>query len=293
MAMPPRSRLSIAKNDIVKLFEESSKRVFARADLEQVLGDNRGFWRLAQTTNTHQFVEFLLKNSKMQRHKFDLPHRPTDRYSWGEVPTYEIVQSLRPTGYFTHLTAIYLHGLTEQIPKTIYLNYEQQASGGGGTLTQPALDRAFKSACRVSKNVTIFREQQICVVNGQNTGQLGVTNIETADGSELRVSDVERTLIDATVRPVYAGGMFQVAEAFATARDRVSINRLVAYLRKLNFTYPYHQAIGYLLQRTGLYSEAQLDMLRQFEMEFDFYLTHAMKEMDYAPNWRLFVPKGF
>ncbi len=59
------------------------------------------------------------------------------------------------------------------------------------------------------------------------------------------------------------------------------------------YTYPYHQAIGFYLERSGGYSQSQLDLLRQFDIQYDFYLAHQMKEMDYNEKWRLFIPKGF
>lgn len=292
--MPPRSRLSIAKSDIVKIFEEDPHRVFIRADIDRILRSNRQQWRLAQSTTTHQFIEYLVANTKMERHKINLPYRPTHRYTWGQVPTLEIVSSLRPDAYFTHFTAIYLHGLTVQVPKTIFLNYEQRASstGGGEGLSQGAIGRAFKRKCRVSSNVTTFRDHRICLLNGQNTKQLGVEDIETS-GAALRSTNIERTLIDITVRPIYSGGVFEVARTFAAAHDQFSVNRLISYLRRLNFTYPYHQAIGFYLQQTGKFTESQLSLFRNLEMHVDFYLTHDMKETDYVKEWRLFVPKGF
>ncbi len=291
--MPPISRLSIAKNDIVAAIRATGQRVLVRADFDRLLAENRDFWRLGQATTTNKFIEYLIANTAMEAHKFSLPYRPAVRYSWGGVPILELVQSLRPQGYFTHFTAIEVHGLTEQIPKTVYLNFEQRLSGGGGNLTQEGINRAFRSKCRVSNNVTTFRDRRICVLNGQNTGQLGVHATETSDGATIRVTNIERTLIDAAVRPIYCGGVFEVARAFGTAAGQFSVNRLVSYLRKLNFTYPYHQAIGFYLDHAGHYSAAQLDLLRQFEIEFDFYLTHSMGDMEYVPQWRLFVPKGF
>lgn len=291
--MAVRSRLSISKNDIISAIEATGKRVFVRAELDQLLARNRAYWRLTHNTTTNKFIEYLLANTQMAVHKFDLPHRPTVRYSWGTVPILELVQSLRPEGYFTHFTAVQVHGLTEQLPKTIYLNFEQRLSGGGGRLTQEAIDRAFKAACRVSSNVTEYGDQRICVLNGQNTGQLGVEAVQTSDNATIRATCIERTLIDVAVRPIYCGGSFEVARIFAEASGRFSVNRLVSYLHKLNFTYPYHQAIGFYLDHSGLYSKAQLDLLRQFEIHFDFYLAHKMGETEYVPEWRLFVPKGF
>jgi predicted transcriptional regulator of viral defense system len=128
----------------------------------------------------------------------------------------------------------------------------------------------------------------VCVLNGRNTNKLGVI----ARGP-ISFTDLERTLIDIAVRPIYAGGVHEIARVYSEAQGTLSVNKLVAYLRKLNYTYPYHQAIGYYLDRAGVYSETQLALLRQFEFEFDFYLAHQMKETDYVEKWRLFVPKGF
>ena len=291
--MPARTRIQIAKPDIVSLFKDSPSRVYSRRDIEQLLSDNRSFWRLAQLTRVNDFVAFMIDHTQLQAVKLDFPNRPVNRYTWGEVPAIDLTQSLNSEGYFTHYTAIHLHGLTEQIPKTIYFNVEQRATGGGGQLSQARIDQAFKRKCRVSNNIASYRDQRICLVNGQNTEQLGVVDIETTGGSRVRVSSIERTLIDAAVRPVYSGGVFEVARAFAMARDRFSVNKLAATLRKLNYTYPYHQAIGFYLEHAGGYRQSQLDLLRQFDVEFDFYLAHRMKDTDYNERWRLFIPKGF
>jgi hypothetical protein len=72
----------------------------------------------------------------------------------------------------------------------------------------------------------------------------------------------------------------------------VSVNRLTALLSKLGYVYPYHQAIGFYLEKAGSYRDAQVTLLERIEMSFDFYLTHQMKETEYSPRWRLYYPKG-
>lgn len=291
--MARKTRLQIAKPDIVALFQESPSRVYSRADIEQILSQNRRFWRFAQSTTVKDFIDFMVDHTELEVVRLDFPSRPVNRYTWGKVPLLGLVQSLRPDGYFTHYTALQLHGLTVQIPKTIYFNSEQRAPGGGGQLSQARIDQAFQRKCRVSKNVATYHDHNVCLLNGQNTGQLGVISFQTTDGSGVRVSGIERTLIDAVVRPVYSGGVFEVFRAFAMACGRFSVNKLVATLRKLDYTYPYHQAIGFYLEHAGGYRESQIDLLRQFDMKFDFYLTHDMKQTDYTERWRLFIPKGF
>ena len=63
-------------------------------------------------------------------------------------------------------------------------------------------------------------------------------------------------------------------------------------LKKLKYIYPYHQAIGFYLERAG-FKSATLDLFRSLPREFDFYLVHDIKQKDYVKDWRLFIPQGF
>lgn len=213
---------------------------------------------------------------------------------WGEVSLYEVALALKHKSYFSHYTAIKFHGLTEQVPKTTYLNAEQpNPSVAAGPLTQKAIEMAFRRPARISGNVAETRDFRVCIISGKNTGNLGVvTKTVIPDAGLLRFTDLERTLIDATVRPGYAGGVFEVRKAYELAKPSLSVAKLGDMLKKLAYTYPYHQAVGFYLERAG-YSSAELESLHRMPMDFDFYLTHQMSQTDYVKDWRLFVPKGF
>jgi predicted transcriptional regulator of viral defense system len=286
-------RVEQALPEIARAFNERRpKRVFSVAEIRKIISDERKSWKLP-ATGQNQIVQAITNKSPLKEVTLDFPYRPAQRYVWGEVTTFELAQSLHETGYFSHQTALHLHGLTTQTPRTIYLNIEQPKKAGGGTLTQAGIDRAFSGSCRKSTNVADHRDLSICILNGANTANLGVTEINTPDNSSrIRVTDTERTLIDATVRSIYAGGISEVAKAFKRARDRVSAKKLAAYLRKLNYTYPYHQSIGFYMQRCG-YKQTQIAFIREFEIEFDFYLDYRLKETDYNKEWKLKIPKGF
>jgi predicted transcriptional regulator of viral defense system len=292
MAAKYSTRLRIAKQDILRKFDSLDSKVLTIEQMRKVLSENRNFWRLGNITFS-QFVERMQENTPLREVRLDFPFRPVTRFSWGEASVYELVQSINEDGYFSHYTAMRHHGLTLQIPKTIYFNIEQSVRPGGGTLAQDRIDRAFKAKCRTSSNQVRFVDYTICLLNGGNTGQLGVVTAPTpAVAAPIRVTNLERTLIDATTRPIYSGGVYEVRAAFQAAKERVSVNKLVATLKRIGYTYPYHQSIGFYMQRAG-YRESQLALLRKLPMEFDFYLDYALKETDYDSRWRLHFPKNF
>ncbi|AWV05383.1 hypothetical protein DM992_39265 (plasmid) [Burkholderia sp. JP2-270] len=293
-----RSRIQIAKADIIKHFDELPTHVLKLKEIRAILADQRAFWRLAQSTTADNFIAFLQLHAKLRKVEFPFPQRAEQCYAWGDVPLLTILLSLRKNLYLSHYTAMRLHGLTEQSPTTIYTTDERSNTyqDERATLDQLAIDQAFSRPPRVSHNWVEHAGKKIYLLNGAYTGHLGVVTEPVTDegGQEVlaRLTNLERTLIDITVRPVYAGGVFEVAKAFELAKDRVSINRLVAMLRKLNFAYPYHQAIGYYLERAG-YKPNQIDLIRRLPIERDFYLTHEMGDTRYVSNWRLSVPSGF
>ncbi len=283
------------KQALAKAKEELDKqpKVWSRNEIFQLFDTNRKRWGFPSGVGPTRFLSDLLEDGHLTEHRLDFPHRPFVRYSSGGVSIFEVLQAINEKGYFSHLTAMQLHSLTEQIPKTIYFNVEQKLTGGGGTPTQEGIDRAFKAKCRVSKNVVATDEYNVRMLNGRSTSRLGVTNMEVTTGRFVSVTDLERTLIDIVVRPVYAGGLFLVANAYKRAKGRLLIPRLVKYLKMLDFTYPYHQSIGYLLERKGGYSSDQLEGLKNLGLEFDFYLDYAMRSTRYIEEWRLIVPKDF
>jgi hypothetical protein len=281
---------------------KNERRIWTRSDLFRLISDNLAHWEADKPTedavelpsNSPTVVlNALLRETPLTTLTLKFPYRSVTRYLYGEVPTLEIIQSVDPQGYFSHYTAMQLHGLTEQIPKSVYFNVEQPATGGGGSLSQQSIDRAFKGRPRVTNNIVQFRDLTIHKINGQNTGRLGVIRHEASDAATIQVTDLERTLIDIVVRPVYSGGIAEVANAYKVAAPNVSVNRLVTYLKSLNYTYPYHQAIGFYMSRAGVYSTAQLAKLRSIPIDFDFYLTYQLKNPVLNEEWRLYTPKGF
>ena len=295
--MGRRTTLSIAEQKIIEYFMKIPKRVLTPEQIEEILEKQRQSWGLANSVTVGKFIGFLVNKTKLRGVEIKFPStliRNFYRYSWGEASPFAIASSLKPEYYFSHYTAMFAHQLTEQVPKIIYLTWQQPEKARIiRPLEQKKINWAFEQRPRISENIAPCSDHQICILYGMHTGNLGIIESQGPEGEKIRVTNVERTLIDITVRPFYAGGVSEVLKAFKLAKDQVSINKLAVILKKIGYVYPYHQAIGFYLEKSGVYKESAIKIFRNMNMNYDFYLTYQMKDKDYSKDWRLFYPKGF
>lgn len=294
MPVRNKTKFSLAKKDIFEYLNQLGVKVFSDAGLHGVFLSKKEEWRLGKTWGYSDFVQTLLEVSPLKEIEIEFPSKIYTRYAWGEYDILGLVASLNHAAYLSHYSAMYFHNLTEQIPKAFYLNIEQNQKSQGTGLSQQSINSAFSRDPRITNNFGEVDDFKIFILNGKNTNKLGVEAIQVSETEKVQVTNIERTLIDATVRPFYAGGIAQVLEAFNLAASKdVSINRLCAYLQKIGHSYPYHQAIGFYMEKANAYTDSQIKLLDQFEKKFDFYLTYNIKEKEYSPRWRIFYPRGF
>jgi hypothetical protein len=174
----------------------------------------------------------------------------------------------------------------------IFVNSEQsEKPPNRSVLTQESIDRAFHNEQRRSKLVYRYRGTTMTVLNGKSSGRLEVEPAKTPSGEKVEVTSLERTLVDITVRPAYAGGIAHVHESFRKARRKVSVDKLLRILKALDYSYPYHQSLGFYMKRS-VYAEADLNLVKNLGTEFNFYLAHAMKDSVFDDEFRVFFPRS-
>lgn len=240
---------------------------------------------------TRSYIKSLVERKKLKEYPFKFPSRKETRYVIGKVSPLAVAQSLKPDAYLTHRSAMFVHGLVDDFPVPVYINVEQSMSHQRDrSLTQEGITRAFKGKVRISNEIAENDGMKVCVLHGQRTEQFAV--VETKfEGDTLRITNVARTLIDITVRPIYAGGVTEVLSAYKRAKGLFEVDDLLKTIEKMDYAYPYHQAVGFYLDASGVYTKREVDLFEKKAMEFDFFLTHKMGETKYSDKWRIYYPK--
>ena len=276
-------------------FDQLKNKSFSERTLQEIFNRKRSDWKIPDTQNATKFISFLQKKNVLFLTPFtDAENKKKIICSWKTKDDHTIMAGLKNGSYFTHYSALFMHQLTQQIPKTYYLNFEHYADmkpqSGKTKLSQAAIDRVFSKPQRKSSVSYTFKDWNIFIINGKMTKKLGVLK-HINDEQSYEYTDLERTLIDVAIRPVYAGGVFEVLEAYKKAREKLDVRKLRNYLNKMDFIYPYDQVIGFYLEKAG-YAEKYLNLF-DIKKDFKFYLTYDIRNKEYSPRWQLYSPKGF
>lgn len=305
--MPRLSRFQIlnnSKSNIIQELRDYTVNVYNIRHIEFLLDDFKNKNLISKVTTKFDLIKFLVDNNIIKEFCFkfgnetDTYTKTLYRYTFSEnnISFFEIALSINQGSYLTHYSAMYINELTDNVPKIIYTNLEQTkkyANEEATVLYQENIDKAFQRPMRTTNQIAIIEDSiySAYFLNGKNVNKIGVIDLDY-DNSKIKVTNVERTLIDITVRPSYSGGINEVLNAYIAAKDKVSTNKLIATLKKMDYIYPYHQAIGFYMEKAG-YNERALTLLEKIPMKNDFYLNYQIKDKAYSTRWRLFFPKEF
>lgn len=277
--------------EIESFFDSLPNKSFSELELKDIFTHQKEQWKIPDSNTSRHFIAFLEEKTDLKRVEFerDGQSRTKTLFVWKAQDDLSIIAGLKKGGYYTHYTAMSLHNLTLQIPKVYYLNTEHSQNPISTPLSQEDIDQAFSKEQRKTNLTYSYKNKKVFLLNSKNTGELGVKafNSET---EYYRYTDLERTLIDIAIRPAYSGGVFEVLEAYRQAKGKVNITKLHQYLQQLDYSYPYHQVIGFYLEKAG-YSESEAAPFER-DTQLNFYLTYNLRAKQFSDRWKLFYPRG-
>ena len=164
-------------------------------------------------------------------------------------------------------------------------------------MTQGRIDYAFSKKMRRTNFIYSFTYKEISyrvhVLNSKNTNNTGVVSKKIIGFSKpVKVTNIERTLIDAAVRPSYSGGALEILEAFSRSQDSINLDKLWTYLKKFNHSYPYFKSIAFYLKYSNQEYRNYLKKyyFKDSRNDLTFYLDYQMITPKKDDELNLFFP---
>ncbi|MDE8272643.1 hypothetical protein PT189_08755 [Erysipelothrix rhusiopathiae] len=206
-----------------------------------------------------------------------------------------------PKHFFSFYTAAYVHGLTLNVPRSIYVRQENLKKLPDDRekilFDQKIVDKSFTKNPRISNtNVDFFfnnREYKIIKTETQNMDSIGIEQFHYF-GNELEVTSIERTLIDISVHPHYSGGPGEVLKIFKNAKNKINCVTMAEIFNKYNLKYPYERRILFYMKRTGYdrssVKEFEENVKKNKNLELKFYLNNQITQPKLDEKLDIYYP---
>ncbi len=279
-----------------KLYTDNTK-AYSSFDVKNIFNQNRDEWKIASYRTPEQFIKYIEDKKFVKTIK--LKHQSTGSIkrilTEPDATLQNIAIAIKKDGYLSNYSSMQIHQLTLQIPKSIYVSYnksidQREVQKNEIIISQENIDAAFSKPQRITSDVyksEIDNTRYFFIQKAHREKNIGVISNKI-----FSYTDLERTLIDIAVRPAYSGGVFEVLNAFEIAKENIDVDKLNRYLLDLDYIYPYHQIIGFYMEKAG-YSDKAVSLFSKYLSKFDFYLTYDISNKMYDSKWKVYYPKGF
>jgi predicted transcriptional regulator of viral defense system len=141
------------------------------------------------------------------------------------VHEFEIAMALARPSAISHWSAMHYHGLTEQIPRRVFV---LTPAGVSIPRLRGRLDADNRDGFRVAGIVYQF-------VQTKPEWFFGAERVWIGE-AQVAVTDPERTLLDGLSKPQYCGDFAQSVHAFEMRGDRLNLSRIIDYALRLDVT---------------------------------------------------------
>ncbi|MBF0107304.1 MAG: hypothetical protein HQM16_18490, partial [Deltaproteobacteria bacterium] len=211
----------------------------------------------------------------------------------------ELARAFFDKSYLSHATAIFYHGLTEQVVRSFYISKERPTPHQKQTTTEisnETLRVEFMKPARRTTNYCQYKGYTYHLVERGYAGRSGVIEMHLEFENKnvpVEITNLERTLVDCIISPHYAGGLLEVIKAFKNAKQKLKHQKLYEQYQSISCIYPYWQRIGLVLEKLVGVQMAQHWHDYFGKPKSDFYIDKEYRgTWDYDQRWQVYYPKG-
>jgi len=180
------------------------------------------------------------------------------------VHDFVIASHLVKPYYIAFWSALNYHGLSDQIPKSVFIATEK------------------------AKKPLIVLNTEFVFVKLNKDRFFGIEKIEI-EGKKINISNVNKTIADCLDHPEHSGGIEEVARAIYFNHKDLNFNKIKEYaLRMKNITIL--KRLGFILEKTKLLEEYK-DIFKDVKLTkgYSKFDTISRKKGKYNEKWKLLI----
>jgi len=217
---------------LIYTLEKQNRLIFNTSHVKQILQTSDASVKnvIYRLKNKHRIIE-------IERGKYLLaPARSGVEGYWSEH-AFKILNELIEPYYISYWTALQYWGMTEQIPRTIYV-----------------------VTTKIKKDIEFFGEkiQFVTVVPKKFFGY----KTEKIDNDNFTIATREKTVIDCLDHPQYCGGVVELFKCLWTARNQIDYNDLIADAEKFDVS-AVQRRLGFLLDTADFLEQKKYKKLKK------------------------------
>ena len=165
---------------------------------------------------------------------------------------FEIAMALVTPAAISHWSALSHHGLTEQVPRLVYVLTTARSVPRKRGATPKDADPGYQVGGTFYRFVQVKPERFF-----------GIEDVWVNE-SRVTMTDPERTLLDSLMMPRYCGDFAEVLHAFDARSPNLDVPRIIRYALKLDAATA--KRLGWILERYGIEPD-RLEPLRKIPIK--------------------------
>ncbi|NOY86865.1 MAG: hypothetical protein GXP52_06150 [Deltaproteobacteria bacterium] len=220
--------------ELVRKLASEGDRIFTSArarELAPAVGLSEGYFR--------QALHHLVKSGWLVRLRKGLYAISSSVPGVTPVHEFEIAMALVEPAAISHWSALHYHGLTDQVPRKVFV---LTTTG----ISVPRMRGSMSRKARDGYPVGGMLYQFVQVIPERFFGTQKVWFQET----RVTITDPERTLLDGLSMPQYCGDFAEVLHAFEARGSDLNIGRIIEYALNLNAVTA--KRLGWVLEHLGV-----------------------------------------
>src|SRR5665648_1033112 len=221
--------------ELVRRLYEEGKRIFTIADVRKAapycgMADNYVIEALHHLSNT----------GWLTRLKRGLYVISTSFPGMTPVHEFEIAMALVQPSAISHWSALHFHGMTEQIPRKVYITTTQAVPISRAVKIRNKSQRSFSREINgILYEFIKIKPERFFGFKDFWVGEVKIT-----------ITDPERTHIDGLISPKYFGGWAEIYSAFESHLSSLDLAKMISYSLQLDAAIA--KRLGWIMEKVGV-----------------------------------------